>query len=72
VNSSSQTLIKGKGKGVPSSINEGWVPGGDPGPGPSPPQMAFSRAGAMQRLGGLSVEPAVTFAVFEYCYSFNG
>ena len=46
---------KGKGKGVPSSINEGWVPGGDPGPGPSPPQVAFSRAGAIQRLGGRSI-----------------
>jgi len=26
-----------KGKGVPSSRSEGWVPGGDPGPEPSPP-----------------------------------
>jgi len=34
---------------------EGWVPGGDPGPGPSPPQVAFSRAGAIQRLGGRSI-----------------
>jgi len=42
-----------KGKGVPSSINEGWVPGGDP--GPSPPQVAFSRAGAIQRLDGRSI-----------------
>ena len=44
-----------KGKGVPSSINEGWVPGGDPGPGSSPPQVAFSRAGAIQRFGGRSI-----------------
>jgi len=44
-----------KGKGVPSSINEGWVPGGDSGPGPSPPQVAFSRAGAIQRLSGRSI-----------------
>ena len=44
-----------KGKGVPSSINEGRVPGGDPGPEPSPPQVAFSRAGAIQRLGGRSI-----------------
>jgi len=44
-----------KGKGVPSSINEGWVPGGDPGPEPSPLQVAFSRAGAIQRLGDRSI-----------------
>jgi len=44
-----------KGKGVPSSINEGWLPGGYSGPGPSPPQVTFSRAGAIQRLGGRSI-----------------
>ena len=48
-------FILKKGKGVPSSINEGRVPGGDPGPEPSPPQVAFSRAGAIQRLGGRSI-----------------
>jgi len=54
-----------KGKGVPSSINEGRVPGGDPAPEPSPPQVAFSRAGAIQRLGGgLSVGPAVIFTEY--------
>jgi len=36
-------------------VNEGWVPGGDPGPESSPPQVAFSRADAIQRLGGRSI-----------------
>jgi len=44
-----------KGKGFTSSIHEGWVPGGDPGPGPSPPQVAFSHAGAIQRLDVRSI-----------------
>ena len=52
---STDKYLHHKGKGVPSSINEGRVPGGDPGPEPSPPQVAFSRAGAIQRLGGRSI-----------------
>jgi len=65
---------KGKGKGVPSSINEGRVPGGDPGPEPSPSQVAFSRAGAIQRLGGRSIRRTcgLPSQLFEYCYSLNG
>jgi len=35
-------------------VNEGWVPGGDPGPEPSPPQVVVF-AGAIQRLGGRSI-----------------
>jgi len=41
-----------KGKGCPFFVSEGWVPGGDPGP---EPQVAFSCACAIHRLGGRSI-----------------
>jgi len=44
-----------KGKVCPVFVNEGWVTGGDPGPEPSQPQVAFSCAGAIQRLGCRSI-----------------
>jgi len=46
---------KGKDKGCPVFVNESLVPGYDHGPGPSPLQVAFSRAGAIQGLGGRSI-----------------
>jgi len=44
-----------KSKDCPVVANEGWIPGGDPGPEPSPPHVAFSRASAIQWLGGRSI-----------------